>query len=113
MILAIRREPSGSEQVRRVLSLTVSACLHVIVIGALLLLPPFPTGVPDRKRARSAVRIDILPAQHKVIWLRKNERLPSISPTVQRPDAGKKPDSSKEPDKLFVATNPPNAKHWD
>lgn len=39
--------------------------------------------------------------------------MPSISPTVQRPDAGPKRNRSKEPDKLFVATNPPNAKHRD
>jgi hypothetical protein len=39
--------------------------------------------------------------------------LPSISPTVQRADAGQKSNKRREPDKLFVAANPPNAKHRD
>ena len=54
--------------------------------------------------------MEFSPEQHKIIWLRKNERLPDISPTVQRAGAGPK---SKEPDKLVVVANPPNAKHWD
>lgn len=110
MMLIERAAPDNSRQLRSTLSFMASACLHAIVIGGILLLPPFPDGAWEEKRVRTAVRLESSPQQHKIIWLRKNERLPDISPTVQRVDAGPK---SKAPNKLVVEANPPNAKHWD
>jgi len=110
MMLIVRAGPDSPRQLRRTLPFVASVCVHAVVIGSLLLLPPFPDGAWGEKRVRTAVRLEIAPKEHKVIWLRKNERLPDISPTVQRADAGPK---RKDPDKLAVAANPPNARHWD
>ena len=113
MILTIREEPDSAQQLRQGLSLFASVCLHAMVVGGIFLLPSFPEGAWGTKRVGPVVRLEAVPKERKIIWLRRNERLPSISPTVQRADAGAKTIKTKDPDQLVVRTNPPNAKHWD
>lgn len=110
MLLTPLEDPDGSRRSSRVLSLLASACLHATVIASIVMLPSLPGEAWDRKRVRGAVRVETAQKRHKIIWLRRGERLPRISPTVQQTAAGA---NTKEPDKLAVLTNPRKATHWD
>jgi hypothetical protein len=113
MFQTFDRKPDHSQQLRRLLSLILSALLHSAIAGILFFLPPFPGGTRNRDRTRSAVRLQTAPKERKIIWLRRKERLPSISPTAQRAGDGARRKKMEGPNKLFVRTDPPNAKHWD
>ncbi|HSL04262.1 MAG TPA: hypothetical protein VK901_12100, partial [Nitrospiraceae bacterium] len=110
MILTSREEPNHPEYLRKTLSLLASICIHAAVIGCAFWLSSLPDGAWNYRQTRQVVRIEPSLKEHKVIWLRRNERLPRISPTVRKDGAGTKTQAS---DKLFVLANPPKAKHWD
>ena len=109
MLLTPSEKPHSSRYFRKTASLLMSVCLHALVIAGAFMLP-----IPDGSRARTRVTADTSTEfeqiRHRVIWLRKNDRLPAISPTMERSDAGT---GAKDAKKLAVLANPPAAKHWD
>jgi hypothetical protein len=98
------------QRLRRPLCMAASACLHAIVLVAAVALPPLPNS--DRRAREVALfpRLDKNNKSPQIIWLRKNDRLPEISP--QR-GSSRKSLQRQRADGLVLRTDPPNPSHRD
>lgn len=98
------------QRVQRPLCVTISLCLHAILVLAVISLPPLPE--PDRANRELAFSplLDENKKPRKIIWLRKGERLPQISPVSGTP---RKSLQRQRSDDLILRTDPPNPTHRD
>jgi hypothetical protein len=95
----------------RAWSFLLSLGIHGLVVAALLLLPPLPDMPWGREEPDLMLKeLEAVRNPRKVIWLRKKERLPDISPTPEKSDRAAA--RSKIP-RTVVRANPSNAIHKD
>ncbi|MGC4053265.1 MAG: hypothetical protein QM757_28510 [Paludibaculum sp.] len=90
-------------------ALVVSLCVHATVISALWFLPPFPSGDWRPPNFREPLQIETAKPR-TIIWLRRNQRLPDISPSSNQAAA---PAPRKQPDQTSIHASPPNATRTD
>lgn len=109
MIKMLSEETPGSRKLPSLVSFVISLCLHALVISALWLLPPFPSTVWSPLEAHRPIEIETVKPR-TIIWLRRNQRLPDISPSSS-------PISTATPRKLSdqpsIHAAPPNATRTD
>lgn len=90
-------------------SFVISVSLHAVVISALWFLPPFPSGDWLPPNSREPLQIETVKPR-TIIWLRRSQRLPDISPSSTQASAAT---PRKQPDQTSIHVSPPNATRTD
>ncbi|MBN9662334.1 MAG: hypothetical protein J0H49_29315 [Acidobacteria bacterium] len=109
MIKMLSEENPGSRKLPSLASFAISLCLHAIVISALWLLPPFPNTVWSAQNNRRPIEIETAKPR-TIIWLRRNQRLPDISPSSSQATTATPRKLSDQPS---IHVSPPNATRTD
>ena len=109
MIGMLSQDTPDSRRLPSLVSFVISLCLHAAVISALWLLPPFPSGDWSRPDLRQPLQIETAKPR-TIIWLRRNQRLPDISPSPSQTTAAT---PHKRSDQTSIQASPPNATRTD
>lgn len=96
----------------RWLPFAASVGIHACVFCGIWFLPPIPDHIWAREEISQRRLTEGEPQKRprQIIWLRRTERLPDVSPSSAKVDL---PAPKYDSKKLYVRANPPRAKHWD
>lgn len=110
--IKVLRTGSSNEQqrFRFPLCMAASICLHAMIIFAAVAMPPMAGFGRQARELAIAPRPDEVNKPRRIIWLRRNDRLPEISPARGIP---RKSPNRQRTDGLILRTDPPKPKHRD
>lgn len=104
------RSSNGQQRFRFPLCMAASICLHAIIVFAALVLPPLPGFGRQARELAVSQHLDDHKQPRRIIWLRKNDRLPEISPARGIP---RNSPNQQRTDGLILRTDPPKPRHRD